>query len=294
MRSLLVLALIAGICGASSAQAVEKIHEGQHWVWYAQPDQYQAHKADIEALYDYADSAYSYLTEAMGVAPRAARFNLLVYPKTGGGFAAGDIGEISAVKPGPNPGIGISYDAFYNVVGGIKGYWGYALITHEMVNLFTGQTVSGGWPVDWWADHVSPFPMMTAVQIEYALRPDVAVLHGRQLGGPLEKMFVALKDQFGWAMFRKAFRAAIEDGIDWSRLGPNPGPVLTNYVCAYLQLGAPEGLHPYFRGVVPGYDANMVADILAARAKWRAMPEDSPDRAKLKDAYLHGKYEAVR
>ena len=46
-------------------------------------------------------------------------------------------------------GIGVSYDAFFNVVHGIKGYWAYVLITHEMVNLFTGQIVSGGWPVDW-------------------------------------------------------------------------------------------------------------------------------------------------
>jgi hypothetical protein len=291
MRSLPAVALLAAICGASPAQPVEKIHEGRYWNWYAQADQFQAHKADVEAVYDYADRAYAYLVEAWGLAPRAARYSLLVWPKTGGGFAAGDIGEISAVQPGPNPGIGVSYDAFFNTDGGIKGFWAYAIITHEMVNLFTGQTVSGGWPVDWWADHVSPFPKMTAVQIEYALRPDVAVRHAAQAQGPLDWMFLRLKDQFGWGMFRKAFRAAIEDGVNWSQIGENPSALLTNYVCAYLQLGAPESLHPYIRGVVPNYDANTVADILAARARWRALPDDDPKRAELKDAYLHGRCE---
>ena len=288
--SILAVMLLATIGGTSSAQTVKKIHEGKYWNWYAQTDQYEAHKADIEALYDYADQAYAYLADAWGLAPPTARHCLLVWPKTGGGFAAGDIGEISAVQPGPNPGIAVSYDAFFNTDGGIKAFWAYAIITHEMVNLCTGQVVSGGWPVDWWADHISPFPMMTAVQIEYALRPDVAVRHGAQLQGPLEHMFVHLKDQFGWAMFRKAFRAAIEDGINWSLVGKNPSPTLTNYVCAYLELGAPESLHPYLRGVVPDYDANRVADILAARAKWHALPEDNPQRAALKDAYLHGQY----
>jgi hypothetical protein len=42
------------------------------------------------------------------------------------------------------------------------------------------QVVSGGWPVDGWADHLSPFPILTAVNIEYALRPEVAVYHARQ------------------------------------------------------------------------------------------------------------------
>ena len=49
-----------------------------------------------------------------------------------------------------------------------------------MVNLFSGEVVSGGWPVDWWANHRSPFPLMTAVEIEYALVPQMAVFHERQ------------------------------------------------------------------------------------------------------------------
>jgi hypothetical protein len=291
MRWLLSASVVAAVCVHGWAQPVIQIHEGRCWTWYAQQDQYEAHKADIEALYSYADGAYQYLTEAWGLAPPASRYALLVWPKTGGGFAAGDIGEVGAAHPAPNPGIGISYDAFHNVHQGVKAFWAYAIITHEMVNLFTGQIVSGGWPVDWWADHISPFPLMTAVQIEYALKPDVAVIHAAQAQGPLDHMFARLHDQFGWAMFRRAFRAAIRDGINWASVGGNPSPLLTNYVCAYLQLGAPEGLRPYLQGAVPGYDAGAVAGILAARGKWRALPEGDPRRAKLKEAYLRGRYQ---
>lgn len=291
MRGLVVACLALALCVSCLAQPVVKIHEGRHWVWYAQQDQYDAHKADIQPFFDYADRAFEYLTQAWGLKPPKAHYALLVWPKTGGGFTSGDIGEVSAVKPGPNPGIGVSYDAFYNVVYGIRGYWGYAILTHEMVNLFTGQIVSGGWPVDWWADHISPFPMMTAVQIEYALKPDVAVHHAAQETGPLDHMFMHLHDQFGWVMFRKAFRAAIDDGINWSHIGQNPSPLLSNYVCAYLQIGAPESLRPYLQGVVPGYDADTVDKILAARARWRKLPENSAERHELQAAYLRGQYQ---
>ena len=64
---------------------------------------------------------------------------------------------------------------------------------------------------------------MTAVEIEYALVPQMAVFHERQgREDPLVGMFRKLKDQFGWAMFRKAFRTAIDDGIRWDAFGANP------------------------------------------------------------------------
>ena len=290
--SLIAACLLAAALLHADDATILKIHDGRHWTWYAQTDQYQAHKADIEAVYDYADRAFDTLVAAWGIAPPKATYALLVYPKPGGGFAAGDIGEVHGLTGADAPGIGCSFDAFFNDAYGIKGYWAPVLITHEMVNLFTGQAVSGGWPVDWWADHVSPFPLMTAVQIEYQLRPDVAVHHAQQLSGPLEEMFVSLKDQFGWSMFRRAFSYARADKINWGAIGENPSPLLTNYVCAYLQLGAPEDLRPYFKGVVPGFNADDMADILAARKMLDRLAETDPNRAALRDDFLHGHYPA--
>ena len=169
--------------------------------------------------------------------------------RPGGGFAAGDISEVRAITGKESPGIGCAYDAFSGTANGIKAYWAHILITHEMVNLFTGQIVSGGWPVDWWANHRSPFPLMTAVQIEYALVPHMAVFHERQgREDPLVGMFLQLKDQFGWAMFRKAFRTAIDDGVNWNAFGANPSALRTAYVAAYLQIGGARGYLGAFWG----------------------------------------------
>ena len=54
-------------------------------------------------------------------------------------------------------GVTVTGDAFYGDGYGVQGFWGYLLSLHEMINDFTGQ-VSGGWPTDFWADHVSAFP----------------------------------------------------------------------------------------------------------------------------------------
>jgi len=269
---------------------VVKVHEGKHWVWFAQRKQFEEHGHDIKRFYSYADQAFSYLIKVWGLKPPGQKYALLVWHKTGGGFATGDVAEVRALTGKPTPGIGVSYDAFFNVAHGIKGYWAYVLITHEMANLFTAQTVSGGWPVDWWANHQSPFPLMTAVQIEHALVPEVGLRHGKELSDPLGQMFVQLKDQYGWALFRRAFAAAREDGINWERIGQNPSALRTNYVCAYLQLYAPEDLGSYLTGIVPNFDAKMVADILKARQRWQSLPEGDPGRAALRGAFLRGNY----
>lgn len=284
--------MLAGALIAQTTAPVVEIHRGKHWVWYARQDHHQQYRADIDALYEYADKAYDTLVEAWGVKPPADRYSLLVMERTGGGFAAGDISEVRAITGRRSPGIGVAYNAFPGSANGIKSYWAYVLITHEMVNLFTGEAVSGGWPVDWWANHRSPFPLMTALQIEYTLRPDVAVHHARQgMTDPLVVMFLRLKDQYGWHMFRTAFRTAVADGVRWDRIGSNPSALLTNYVAAYLQLGAPESIWSHLATQVPGFDAKIAADVVRARQRWRTLPEAAADRARLRAAFLRGDYE---
>ena len=282
------------VCGSIRAQAAPfvKIHEGKHWTWFARQDQYDAHKADIEALYGYADAAFDKLCDDWGLKPPKVRYVMLVNDKTGGGFAAGDIDEVHHVTGTASPGIGVSYDAFFGTAYGIKAYWAHILMTHEMGNLFTVQVVSYGWPVDWWADHRSPFPLMNAVQIETALVPEMAIHHAKDgMHDPLVVMFMRLKDQYGWHMFRKAFSTAIADGINWDRIGGNPSPLRTAYVAAYLEIGAPEDISRLLAGQVPGYDAAIVRAILA-RKKWTTLPPNSARRATLKAAYLKGDYKA--
>ncbi len=268
------------------------VHSGRHWEWYARADQFQANQKDFEALYEYADKAYDELSDNWGIKPKIDKYALLIYEKTGGGFATGNIGEVSAITKKSAPGIGVSYDAFFNSANGIKGYWAYVLITHEMVNLFTGQIVSGGWPLDWWANHRSPFPLMTAVQIEYTLIPKVAIHHNQQTNDPFVQMFVQLKTKYGWHMFRSAFQKAIDDKMDWSKLGPNPGFLLTNYVCAYLQLGAPEPIAKLLSPVVPNFNQKIMDDILAAHKNWKSQRVGTPKEISMGNSFRAGDYRA--
>jgi hypothetical protein len=289
--TILFASMSAATAVAADKPAYRKIHEGKHWTWYAREDQFNNEKSDIEALYGYADRAFDKLCEAWGLKPPRDRYALLVMDRPGGGFAAGDIGEVRAITGRPSPGIGCAYDAFSGSANGIKAYWAHILITHEMVNMFTGEAVSPGWPVDWWANHRSPFPLMTAIEIEYALVPEMAVHHEKQgREDPLVGMFLHLKDQYGWAMFRKAFRAAIDDGIRWDAFGANPSALRTAYVAAYLQIGAPEDISGILSPLVPNYDARTVKEIVKARAVWQALPKTSPRREELKKAFLHGDY----
>jgi hypothetical protein len=293
------LAIVAAVFSTPSTVCAqraryEKIHEGKHWSWYAPHAQYRSHKAEIATLYDYADKAFEKLCDSWGLKPPRDRYTLLVWDRAGGGFAAGNIGEVSAITHKESPGIGCAYDAFSGSAHGIKGFWAHILITHEMVNLFTGAVVSGGWPVDWWANHRSPFPLMTAVEIEYALVPNMAMIHEREgREDPLVGMFLQLKDQYGWAMFRKAFRAAIDDGINWEALDRNPSALRTAYVAAYLQIGAPEDISGILGPLVPGYDQRAVADIVKARSAFVTLPKDSAQRKALQDAFLKGEYKSA-
>jgi hypothetical protein len=292
LRSAILLTLVlAAKLALAENPPYRQVHEGKHWTWFARQDQFRDHQADIEALYGYADLAFDKLCEVWSLQPPRQRYALLVMDRPGRGFASFDVREAHAITGQPSPGIGCSYDAFFNSANGIKAYWAHILITHEMVNLFTAQIVSGGWPVDWWADHRSPFPLMTAVQIEYALVPEMAAFHDKQgRRDPLVRMFTRLKDQYGWAMFRKAFRTATGDGIRWGALGDNPSALRTAYVAAYLQIGAPEDISGILGPLVPDYDAKVVKDIITARARWSALPETSRKRETLRAAFLKGEY----
>ncbi|HLV79896.1 MAG TPA: hypothetical protein VKT32_06415, partial [Chthonomonadaceae bacterium] len=112
------------------------------------------------------------------------------------------------------------------------------------------------------------------------------------LHDPLVGMFLDLKDQYGWSLFRTAFRAAIRDGIHWDAIGANPSPLRTDYVAAYLQIGAPEDIAPVLKGFVPGFDAAVVKQILRARHAWTSLPAADPRRAELRADYLKGDYAA--
>jgi hypothetical protein len=293
MRTVLLLCLgffLSGI-NAYAADDIVKVHEGTHFIWYARDGLAREQKAAWEPFFGYADKAIEAIENSWNLTLPEGKFALWVHEMKGqgkDGFAAGDIGEVHDASGSLAPGIGIIFDAFTNKVYDIDGYWGYVLITHETVNLLTGQMVSGGWPLDWWADHKSPFPAMTAVDVERKLVPAVYVHHDAQFeNDTLYQMFKDLKDYYGWRMFHRTFDVLKADRIDLSALGPNPGSTLTNYVCAYLEIGAEEPLTDYFkRGGVPDFDRKAVDAIKARRESIMDLDRSAPEW----DTFRNGEY----
>jgi len=129
------------------------------------------------------------------------------------------------------------------------GEWGgnqycFGIIAHELCNLFTGEKVSSGWPIEWWANHRSPFPTMIANQ---AIKSTVSQFY-RQWGDyndPLVVMFDRLYSDFR-GMFPRMFSKMRELGVSISGL---QDPNLSHIVYYFMFYGAGKQIANYF--VVP-------------------------------------------
>jgi hypothetical protein len=278
----------------TSSDPMIVIHTGRHFVWYTKKSIWEANQAGISSMFDYEDQVFDQIISDWGVTPPQPRYNLLVNPQTGGGFASGDIGEIHAVTNQAAPGLAVAYDAYSGSTYGIKEYWAYALGTHEMVNLLTG-TLSGGWPRDWWADDRSPFPAMTAVTVEKELgKNDISAAHDASFdkADKAYAMMKALQAHYGWSIFQNMFAMVKADGIKWYNIdfGNNPSAILTAYITAYITLGSGDPLDRiganFFDSGVPGYNAAMTAQVLFARDNWKKNGGDG-------EAFLSGHYLSV-
>jgi MYXO-CTERM domain-containing protein len=165
-------------------------------------------------------------------------------------------------------GVTVSGDAFYNNAYGAVGFWGYLLSLHEMINDFTGQ-VSGGWPTDFWADHVSAFPNSMDWHIMGTLgtkdndanltKASVAQKKRFYPGGDSEDARVPMFDQifdlpnYGYDGFSRVFGYVQSDKMSWDNLGvPNSDKKRTEYVMAFLSLGARKPVTPIMQAAHVG------------------------------------------
>jgi hypothetical protein len=250
------------------------IHSGKYFVWYSKKSIWEANQQSTSPLFDYEDEVFARIISDWGVQAPQQSYSLLVNPQKGGGFAAGDIDDIHAITQQAAPGIAVSFDAYLGTAFGIKGFWAYAIGTHETVNLLTGQCLSSGWPRDWWADDKSPFPGMTAVTVEREIgRKDLADAHDVSFskGDKSYAMMKALQSHYGWSVFQKMFALVKADGIKWDEidLGNNPSSILTAYVTAYITLGSGDSLDTvsanFLENGVPSFNKSMTAQVLLAR-----------------------------
>lgn len=165
-------------------------------------------------------------------------------------------------------GVTVTGDAFYNDAYGAVGFWGYLLSLHEMINDFTGQ-VSGGWPTDFWADHISAFPNSMDWHIMETLGnknndPNLKLAAAAQKkrfypGGDSADPRVPMFDQifdlpnYGYPGLSRVFGYVEGDKLSWDGLGvPNPDQKRTEYVMAYLSLGAGKPVTPIMQAAHVG------------------------------------------
>jgi hypothetical protein len=162
----------------------------------------------------------------------------------------------------------------------VQGFWGYLLPLHESINVFSG-LLSSGWPMDWWADHRSPFPnAMDAVFMqsiadsasldpatERSLRASARLqlerftdpANHRKYDSEVVMFLDFFKKYGGFKGYADSFRYAIvQDGLRWTSVSKdrnftgddNYSENLSEYVIAYLHLGfgVSSNLTPAFRG----------------------------------------------
>jgi len=219
-------------------------------IWCVNPGVWSAHQADIEGFFPYGDRVIDKLVELFAVSPTDLPYTVEAMEPNGYAMTPSHYG----------PGVAVTGDAFYNDFAGVSGFWGYLLVLHEFVNQWTG-LVTGGWPTDWWADHRSPFPNSMDEQILRSLGETGAAdaQHARfadPSSGDYDAqvvMFNELFDAHGFEGLRRTFELVRGDHLSWFDLrdppafteqtpfvSGNPSVLLSNYVGAYLSLGAGE------------------------------------------------------
>jgi MYXO-CTERM domain-containing protein len=221
-------------------------------VWCVNPGIWAEHQAEVESFFPYGDQVVAKLIELFAISPDNLPYTIEVMEANGYAMTPSNYG----------PGVAVTGDAFYNEYAGVQGFWGHLLVLHEFVNQWTG-LVTGGWPTDWWADHRSPFPNSMDEQIMRTLGlNDAADAHHDRFANPQSgdydpevAMFNELFEAHGFAGLRRGFELIQDDGLKWDGLrdppdfqdqtrfvSGNPSALLSNYVTAYLSLGAGENL----------------------------------------------------
>ena len=169
----------------------------------------------------------------------------------------------------------VTGDAFTGSAYNVTGFWGYLLALHEAINQWTGLT-SGGWPTDFWADHVSAFPNEMDWRIMGTLGaklsdPNLTAASPAQKarfwpGGDsadsrvqmFDNMFILPNMGDGYQGFSNIFSYVQGDNVSWNNVatgGANPDERRSEYVAAYLSLGTGQSVLPIMQTPSSGYAA---------------------------------------
>jgi len=252
------------------------VYRGKYFTWYAYKSTWEKYYSNYTSQLDYPDQVYDQLSREFNLDLIKNTTDhclyLVINQNLGGGAATNYISEI-----GKGPGVLIAYDSWFNKYG-VNDTWSTELIAHELVNVFTG-TIAQGWPVDWWADHNSPFPYAIKIVTELELGHKEAAKISLNSASPLVKMFLNLRSVYGQNIFSKMLRMMKDDGwLQW--FSPNPSKLLGEYVVAYLSLAAEEDLttlintNLQLEGIQYQLDPNIVQSIINRRQYLQSYPRN--------------------
>jgi hypothetical protein len=262
-KSLACAAVLLGIAApAADAHACSgtqsEVYRSSKTVWCVEKSVEAKYGAFPKAFFPFGDDVVDQLVALFKV-PAEGVYTFEASTPNGGAHTGSECCDL---------GVTVTGDAFYNDGYGAIGFWGYLLSLHEMINDFTGQ-VSNGWPTDFWADHVSAFPnamdwrimetLGTKNNDKNLLKASVSQKKRFYPGGDSEDPRVGMFDQifdlpnYGYDGLSRVFGMVRGDKVSWDGLGvENPDKKRTEYVIAYLSLGAGKPVTPILRAAHVG------------------------------------------
>jgi hypothetical protein len=117
----------------------------------------------------------------------------------------------------------------------------YGILAHELCNAFTGECVSGAWPVEWWANHRSPFPTVAANEVMRRIVPQFYEQWG-DYNDPLVQMFAFFFRNYD-AMFPRMMQKMQEMKVSLEGL---IDPQLSHLIYYFMFHGANKNIGRYF------------------------------------------------
>jgi hypothetical protein len=264
MTALLAVSLSAARADAACCTGFTQQCAGTKSVWCVQST---APAGTLPTAFcAYGDEVVSELETLFNIqAPSTFEFDV-DWPANGGAHTGTECGTF---------GDSVTGDAFTNSSYNVTGFYGYLLALHEAINDWTGLT-TGGWPTDYWADHVSGFPNELDWRIMGTLGASlgdanlIAASPAQKArfwpGGDSEDSRVQMFDNIftqpkmgnGYDGFSRIFSYVKGDNISWDDVatnGANPDQRRSEYVAAYLSLGTGESVLPNMQTPSAGYQS---------------------------------------
>jgi MYXO-CTERM domain-containing protein len=238
----------AHACSATETQ----VYSSATTVWCVDNGIIHDHGPFPSKYFSYGDSLIKLMPQIFNV-PAQGVYTFEAGPHTGGARTGSECCGL---------GVTVTGDAFYGNAFNVDGFWGYLLSLHETINDWTGQ-VSSGWPTDFWADHVSAYPnsMDWHILATIGMQNNDANLMAASAaqktrfypGGGDDDARVPMFDtifdlpNMGYPGYSRIFSYVTSDKVNWDDAANNrnnPDQRRTEYVIAYLSLGAGQSLLP--------------------------------------------------